>query len=114
MAPANFIFGTIMSEGGITGVSFMVSTVCSVLIGLFIAYMYTINNNYSKSYIISLVLLPAIVQIVIMMVNGSIGAGIAVAGTFSLVRFRSAPGSGKEITSIFLAMAVGLATGIYL
>ena len=47
-----------------------------------------------------------------MLVNGNIGAGVAVAGAFSLVRFRSAPGSGKEITSIFLAMAVGLATGM--
>ena len=90
----------------------MIATVCSLVIGVFIAFMYTIKNSYSKSYIITLALLPAIVQMVIMMVNGNIGAGVAVAGTFSLVRFRSAPGTGKEITSIFLAMAVGLATGM--
>ena len=61
---------------------------------------------------VTLVLLPAIVQLVIILVNGNIGAGVAVAGAFSLVRFRSAPGRGQEITSIFLAMAVGLATGM--
>jgi hypothetical protein len=108
----DILFGTIMANGSITGVSFIIATLCSLAIGVFIAFMYTIKNTYSKSYIITLALLPAIVQVVIMLVNGNIGAGIAVAGAFSLVRFRSAPGSGKEITSIFLAMAVGLATGM--
>ncbi|MBO5620273.1 MAG: DUF4956 domain-containing protein, partial [Butyrivibrio sp.] len=108
----DLIFGTIMANGTITGASFLMATICSLVIGVFIAFMYTIKNNYSKSYIITLSLLPAIVQVVIMLVNGNIGAGVAVAGAFSLVRFRSAPGTGKEITSIFLAMAVGLATGM--
>ncbi|MDC7292409.1 DUF4956 domain-containing protein [Butyrivibrio sp. DSM 10294] len=108
----DFIFESIMESGTITGAGFVTATICSILIGCFIAFMYTLKNNYSKSYIVTLALLPAIVQVVIMLVNGNIGAGIAVAGAFSLVRFRSAPGSGKEITSIFLAMAVGLATGM--
>lgn len=108
----DLIFGTIMASGTVTGSAFLMATFCSLIIGVFIAFMYTIKNNYSKSYIITLALLPAIVQVVIMLVNGNIGAGVAVAGAFSLVRFRSAPGSGKEITSIFLAMAVGLATGM--
>ncbi|MBE5823218.1 MAG: DUF4956 domain-containing protein [Butyrivibrio sp.] len=108
----DLIFGSIMSNGTITGTAFLLATLCSIVIGVFIAFMYTIKNSYSKSYIITLALLPAIVQVVIMLVNGNIGAGVAVAGAFSLVRFRSAPGSGKEITSIFLAMAVGLATGM--
>ena len=109
---ADLLFETIMASGTITGSAFILATICSLLIGCFIAFMYTIKNSYSKSYIVTLALLPAIVQVVIMLVNGNIGAGIAVAGAFSLVRFRSAPGSGKEITSIFLAMAVGLATGM--
>jgi hypothetical protein len=108
----DYIFGSIMANGTITGTAFLLATLCSLVIGVFIAFMYTIKNSYSKSYIITLALLPAIVQVVIMLVNGNIGAGVAVAGAFSLVRFRSAPGSGKELTSIFLAMAVGLATGM--
>ncbi len=112
MSTTDFIFGSIMANGSITGTAFLIATLCSLAIGVFIAFMYTIKNTYSKSYIITLALLPAIVQVVIMLVNGNIGAGVAVAGAFSLVRFRSAPGSGKEITSIFLAMAVGLATGM--
>jgi hypothetical protein len=59
-----------------------------------------------------LALLPAIVAVVIMMVNGNLGAGVAVAGAFSLVRFRSVPGSARDIAFIFLAMAVGLVCGM--
>ena len=112
MSASDLIFGSIITNGTITGASFLIATVGSLAIGLFIAFMYTIKSSYSRSYIITLALLPAIVQMVIMLVNGNIGAGVAVAGAFSLVRFRSAPGTGKEITSIFLAMAVGLATGM--
>ena len=93
---AELIFGTIMTNGTITGTSFLIATLCSLAIGVFIGFMNTIKNSYSKSYIITLALLPAIVQVVIMLVNGNIGAGVAVAGAFSLVRFRSAPGSGKR------------------
>ncbi len=106
------LFGTIMTSGTITGASFVIATISSLALGCFIAFMYATKNSFSKSYIVTLALLPAIVQVVIMLVNGNLGTGIAVAGAFSLVRFRSAPGSGKEITSIFLAMAVGLATGM--
>jgi hypothetical protein len=70
------------------------------------------KNTYSKPYVVTLVLLPVIVQYVIMLVNGNLGIGVAVAGAFTLVRFRSVPGSAKDIVSIFLAMAVGLATGM--
>lgn len=84
----------------------------SLAIGIFLALIYTVKNEYSQSFILTLALIPAVVCVVIMMVNGNIGAGIAVAGAFSLVRFRSAPGSAKEICAIFLAMGVGLMTGM--
>lgn len=60
----------------------------------------------------TLVLMPAIIQLVIIMVNGNLGTGVAVMGAFSLVRFRSAPGGAREICGLFLAMALGLATGM--
>lgn len=84
----------------------------SLLCGLGIAATYMFKNTFSKGFAITLALLPCIVQIVIMMVNGNLGAGVAVAGAFSLVRFRSVPGSARDIASIFLAMAIGLATGM--
>ena len=84
----------------------------SLLLGLVMAAAYTWRNEHTKSFLVTLALLPAVVCVVIMMVNGNIGAGVAVAGAFSLVRFRSAPGSAKEIVTIFLAMGAGLIAGM--
>lgn len=108
----NDIFSSIMTNGTFTGSGFAVSTLAAFLCGLIIAVTHMKNNRYSKSFLITLVLLPPIVELVIILVNGNIGAGVAVAGAFSLVRFRSVPGRGQEITGIFLAMTVGLATGM--
>ena len=84
----------------------------SLLLGLIMAAAYMWRNEHTKSFLVTLALLPAVVCVVIMMVNGNIGAGVAVAGAFSLVRFRSAPGSAKEIVTIFLAMGAGLIAGM--
>lgn len=92
--------------------SFLICTGVSLLLGMGIAFISMFKTKYSQSFAFTLAIMPAVVQIIIMLVNGNIGAGIAVAGTFSLVRFRSAPGSAREIGSIFLAMATGLATGM--
>ena len=103
----NSILGT-----EITLTSFLICTGVSLLLGIGIALVAGYRNRSTQSLAITLAILPAVVQAVIMLVNGSIGAGIAVAGAFSLVRFRSAPGSAREIAAIFLAMAIGLATGM--
>ena len=87
-------------------------TVFSLIFGLTIAAVYMYKNKYSGSMAVTLALLPAIVQIVIMLVNGNIGVGIAVAGAFSLVRFRSIPGTAREIAALFFAMAIGFVTGL--
>jgi len=84
----------------------------SLVIGLIMAFAYMFRSRYTKSFIVTLALLPAVVCVVIMMVNGNVGAGVAVAGAFSLVRFRSVPGTAKEITMLFLAMGAGLITGM--
>lgn len=106
------MFESVLLDGSITGASFFLCTLVSLGVGFFIAFSLSLKGQYTKSFLIALVLLPAIVQMVIMLVNGNIGAGVAVAGAFSLVRFRSAAGNGQEITAIFLSMAVGLATGM--
>ena len=80
----------------------------SLVLGLIMAATYIWRNEHTKSFLVTLALLPAVVCVVIMMVNGNIGAGVAVAGAFSLVRFRSAPGSAKEIVTIFLLWAQDL------
>ena len=103
----NSIIGT-----EITLSAFFLCTAVSLVLGVGVALVGTFRAHSSQSYALTLAVLPAAVQIVIMLVNGNIGAGVAVAGAFSLVRFRSAPGTGREISAIFLAMAIGLATGM--
>ena len=92
--------------------SFMACLGAALGIGIFTAWFYSLHTKSSKGFITTLALLPAVVSVVIMMVNGNVGAGVAVAGAFSLVRFRSAQGSAKEITAIFLTMGSGLITGM--
>lgn len=92
--------------------NFLLCLGVSLLLGLIMAFAYMWRNDHTKSFLLTLALLPAVVCVVIMMVNGNIGAGVAVAGAFSLVRFRSAPGSAKEIVTIFLAMGAGLISGM--
>ena len=96
----------------ITLTAFFICTAVSLLLGAGTAFVGMFRTRCTQSFLITLVILPAVVQMIIMLVNGNIGAGVAVAGTFSLVRFRSAPGNAREISSIFLAMAIGLATGM--
>ena len=96
----------------ITVLDFLLCIGCSLLIGLILAFGYMYRSRYTKSFIVTLALLPAVVCMVIMMVNGNVGAGVAVAGAFSLVRFRSVPGTAKEITMLFLAMGAGLIAGM--
>ncbi len=92
--------------------SLILSTLVSLVLGLCVTGIYMFRNTYSKSFAVTLALLPAMVQIVIMLVNGNLGTGVAVMGAFGLVRFRSVPGTAREIGSIFFAMALGLATGM--
>ena len=110
----NSLFDTVLdqSTGTIELGAFITCIAVSLLIGIFFAFMYAFRTKYTKSFVITLALLPAIVCTVIMMVNGNIGAGVAVAGAFSLVRFRSVPGSARDIGSIFMAMGAGLISGM--
>ena len=96
----------------LTMVQYLILSGVSLALGLISALVYMHRNTYTKGFVLALVLLPTVVQTVILLVSGNLGAGVAVAGTFSLVRFRSVPGGAREIAAIFTAMAVGLATGM--
>ncbi|MBR1854094.1 MAG: DUF4956 domain-containing protein [Lachnospiraceae bacterium] len=111
----NTLFGGIFDTSATSVISvssFLLCVAVSLVIGLFISAVFGYKSRSSQSFLVTLALLPAVVCVVIMMVNGNVGAGVAVAGAFSLVRFRSAPGTAREIGAIFLAMASGLLTGM--
>lgn len=92
--------------------AFVLTIIASLLLGTLFSLASQYKQVVSKSFAMTTAILPAVVAVVIMMVNGSIGAGIAVAGSFSLVRFRSVAGSAREIAIVFIAMAIGLACGM--
>ena len=89
----------------------LISFLVSIVLGLFIALTHKVTSTYSKGYLTTIAVLPFLVQVVIMLVNGNLGTGVAIMGAFSLVRFRSLPGNAKEILTVFFAMVVGLAIG---
>lgn len=107
---ADFIFNQVqMTTVQGVGMSLAASLIC----GIIIALVYRLGTDRPSKYmIITILIMPAVVQAVIMLVNGSIGAGVAVAGAFSLVRFRSLPGSSRDICILFFAMAAGIAMGM--
>jgi uncharacterized membrane protein YhiD involved in acid resistance len=110
------IFNTVLSSAASTAsidiLQFLACIAVSLLLGLAAAAIYMYKNTYNKSFVVTLAILPAVVQLVIMLVNGNLGAGLAVMGAFALVRFRSIPGSAKDIAAVFFSMAIGLATGM--
>ena len=109
------IFTGLFESGTAQNISltpFIICLVSSLVIGTFMALAYKRKSRCSQSFVITLAMLPAAVAMVIMLVNGNVGAGVAVAGAFGLVRFRSVPGTAKEIGAIFTAMAAGLACGM--
>jgi uncharacterized membrane protein YhiD involved in acid resistance len=106
------VLDTIIVSGGASITTFLLCTAASIVLGVLASLVYMFRNTYTKSFVITIVLMPVIVQMVIMLVNGNVGTGVAVMGAFSLVRFRSVAGSAREIAAIFLSMALGIATGM--
>lgn len=104
-----------LSESYVTKIEswmFFVCLLTAICLGLIAAFFYMFKNLYSKTMVVTIAILPPIVCVLIMLVSGSLGAAVAVGGVFALTRFRSAQGSAREISQIFLAMAVGLVTGL--
>jgi len=89
-----------------------VCTIVSLILGLGVSFVYRYKNAYSQGLATTLVLIPALVQIVIMLASGNIGVGVALAGAFSLIRFRSVPGNARDIGHLFFSMGLGFVTGL--
>ncbi len=102
------IFNSVLTGEFSVGI-YLLCLVMAGICGTITALALSRESTATRSFLLSLVILPVIVNTVIIMVNGSVGTGIAVAGAFSLVRFRSAAGRARDISAIFLVMTAGLA-----
>ena len=105
------IFSSLYADS-VTVPAFAACSLISLVLGAMVCLCYRKAGKDSGTLGSALTILPFLVQLVILLVNGNLGAGVAVAGAFSLVRFRSAPGSARDICAIFLAMTVGLCCGM--
>ena len=92
--------------------SFIIASLSAIIFGLVIAFVHKKTADSNKNFVETLVIIPILVGTIVLMVNGSLGTSIAIAGTFSLVKFRSMPGTSREILSILFAMTIGLAIGM--
>jgi hypothetical protein len=107
----NFFSGSILVNGLSVG-TVLLCTAVSLILGICVSAVYMAGNKYNKNFVMTLAILPAIVQFIVLLVNGNIGAGVAVLGAFSLIRFRSVPGNSKDIGTIFFTMAIGIVIGM--
>ena len=112
----NLLLGSIFTEetsmATITTVEFLICAAFAIVLGFIVGLVSSYKNKTSKGFLVAMGLLPVVVATVILLVNGNMGAALAVFGVFSLVRFRSMPGTAKDIVTVFEAMAVGLACGM--
>lgn len=106
------MLNTIFSETGMTLVQFVIAIAVALVLGILSSLVFKYKSNTTASFTLTLTLLPVVIAVVIMLVNGSIGAGVAVAGAFALVRFRSVPGTAREIAAIFTTVVMGVAVGM--
>ena len=104
------MFSSILN-GGLTLTSFLICIISSIILGMIVAVVHMKTNKSNQSFIESLVILPVLVTVVILLVNGNLGTSVAIAGAFSLIRFRSIPGNAKEIVNVFLVMVIGVTIG---
>lgn len=108
------MFETIFNSTA-SGLDMGTMTICiltGMVLGALVAFVYKWTTRSSKDFLITLAILPILVTVVMIMINGSLGTSIAVLGAFSLVRFRSLPGSAKELLAVFFSMAIGLSLGM--
>ena len=97
--------------GGLTPINFTICVLTAIILGFLVAFVHSKTEKSNKTYVESLVILPVLVTVVILLVNGNLGTSVAIAGAFSLIRFRSIPGNSKEIVNVFFAMVIGVAVG---
>lgn len=90
----------------------MICIAVAAILGGVISFTHKITTKTTPNFLLTLAILPVLVQVVILLINGNLGTSLAVAGAFSLIRFRSMPGNSKEIISVFWAMVVGLGLGM--
>ncbi|MDO7906285.1 DUF4956 domain-containing protein [Paenibacillus sp. JX-17] len=108
------LFSTTLTDDTLTLSSTIITILLAVVLGGLISYTYMKTNpgGYTQSFTLTMVVLPVIVAIIILLIGSNIARAFSLAGAFSIIRFRSAPGDPKDIAYVLFTMASGLACGV--
>lgn len=109
------IFTSTETAADLTLIHAILTILISILLGLVISFTYmktSVRSGYSPNFTLTMVVLPAIVAVIILLIGSNIARAFSLAGAFSIIRFRSAPGDPKDIAYVLLTMAAGLSVGV--
>lgn len=108
------LFNSTTTETSVTFGTAVATILIAIVLGGIISmtYMRTNPGGYSPNFTITMVILPVIVAIIILLIGSNIARAFSLAGAFSIIRFRSAPGDPKDIAYVLFTMAAGLACGV--
>ncbi len=109
------IFSTLSADASLTLPGLLLALGAALALGLAISLVYMKTHTAhapSPSFALTLVILPMVITVIILLVGNNVARAFSLAGAFSIIRFRSAPGDPKDITYVLLCMAVGLAAGM--
>src|SRR5574344_1290080 len=106
------MFNSIITNLTLPLSSVSICLLVDIILSVIISFVHMKTSSYSKNFIITLSILPILVSVVMMMVNGNLGTSVAILGAFSLIRFRSLPGNSREIVNVFWAMVIGISIGM--
>ncbi|MBD0383982.1 DUF4956 domain-containing protein [Paenibacillus sedimenti] len=108
------LFTATTMDSTITITHALLTIVVSFLLGgiISITYMKTSKQSYSQNFALTMILIPSIIAIIILLIGNNVARAFSLAGAFSIIRFRSAPGDPKDIAYVLFTMATGLACGV--
>ncbi len=110
-----FSMSSVITSSTLTFQEVVCCVLSAIILGLLISLIYMFTHRkcgYAQSYVLTMIMLPSIIATIILVIGDSVSSALSLAGAFTLVRFRSAPGDPKDIAYIFFAMAVGLCCGM--
>lgn len=106
---------TSTTETSISIESALMTLFFALLVGTIISvgYLKTAKKGTNtQNFTLTLILLPAVIAVIILMIGSNVARAFSLAGAFSIIRFRSAPGEPKDIAYILFSLAAGLACGV--
>ncbi|SDX54521.1 DUF4956 domain-containing protein [Paenibacillus sp. CF384] len=107
------LFSSAAEGSALTLTDALLTLFVAIALGLLISWTYMRTQvGYTQNFALTMIVLPVIVAIIILLIGSNVARAFSLAGAFSIIRFRSAPGDPKDIAFVLFTMAAGLACGV--